>query len=67
MVGHPLEIHQQIVIQIRDINGQPVTAPEKSPTLPAWCNVYDGMNEAEIEAADQAIVRSQTSRTFDLS
>jgi hypothetical protein len=67
MVGHSLDTHQQIVIQIRGINGQPVANPETIPPLPTWCNIYDGMSEEEIEAADRAIVRSHTSRTFDLS
>jgi hypothetical protein len=50
VVGQPLGEQDQLIIQL-------------VPTLPDWCNVFAGMSNAEIDAIDAAIVRSQTIRT----
>ena len=63
LVGHSLHANQQVVIQL---SGVPTAADSKTqspvPQLPEWCNVYEGLSDAEIDELDRAIVRTHSSR-----
>lgn len=62
VVGHPLTNQQQIVIQI--VTPPPDRSAHKSK-LPEWCNVYEGLSEAEIDELSSAIVRERSSREIE--
>jgi len=70
VLGQSLRENQQLVINIVNLQ-VPVGAaqspvPHKSngtPTLPAWCNVYEGLSDEEIAAMEQTILtRADLSR-----
>ncbi len=63
VLGLPLSEDQQLVIQVVNLN-IPANVPANAvnprvsfPTLPAWCNVYEGLADSEIEDLDQAILQ----------
>ena len=66
LVGHAVRENQQLIIQVADIELDP--APSGAVTiegkLPDWCNVYEGLTDAEIDKIEESIVRSHESRTF---
>jgi hypothetical protein len=62
LVGHRLGEDQQLVIQIVTA-GAPCAAASEGK-LPDWCNVYEGLTEAEIDQIERSIMRSQGSRSF---
>ena len=63
VVGHELRANQQLVIQVVSAPATtPVAAPSGQSGLPAWCNVYQGLTDTQIDDLDRAIVRSPTSR-----
>ncbi len=65
VVGHQLRESQQLVIQVMSVSlEEPAQAPLASGELPAWCNVYQGLSDPEIDELDSAIVRSDLSRDF---
>ena len=58
LVGHSLGHNQQLVIQIVDAAAPPSevdTAIDQK--LPAWCDVYAGLDDVQIAALEQAISR----------
>ena len=61
VIGHPLSENAQLVIQVK--NAAP-RAAATSRKLPAWCNVYEGLSESEIDDLDQAIVRNHSGGEF---
>ena len=62
LVGHVLRDDHQIIIQVVAGNGFPGEAPSLGDTLPGWCNVYEGLTDAEIADMELSIVRSDSSR-----
>ena len=70
VIGQHLSENQQVVIQILNVDGanadKPASSPQgmQPPTLPEWCNVYEGLSDAEIDDLDSSIVRSHDSRFF---
>jgi len=63
VVGHSLRESQQIVIQVTNAANEPTpTAEAGGNQLPAWCDVYEGLSDAQIDQLDQAIVRDRSSR-----
>ena len=68
VVGRKLGENQQVIINVVDLD---VTAPSPKADgsaggrLPEWCNVYEGLTDAEIEDIEKSIVRSHESRSFD--
>ena len=61
IVGHDLHDDQRLQIQIVKRKDE----PQKNgtiTTLPAWCNIYDGLTPDEIEEVSRGIVRTTTSR-----
>lgn len=61
VIGHSLDVTQEITIQINDSslesNGQAVVGQ-----LPAWCNVYEGLTDEQVDELDRSIVRHPGSR-----
>jgi hypothetical protein len=63
VVGHQLRESQQLVIQVSAVAGEPSPVPQpKAGDLPPWCQVYEGLSDAEIDELDGAIVRNHSSR-----
>lgn len=67
VVGQPLRDDQRLVIQIVNTDTAESTPKEVPPAaanrLPDWCNVYEGLSDAEIADLETAIVRSHDSRS----
>jgi hypothetical protein len=64
VLGQTLRENQQIVIRIVNIQGQPETVEPPtlhcangSPTLPEWCNVYEGLSDEEIAGMEKTILQ----------
>lgn len=70
IAGAPLRDEQTLVIQIltpTPAEAVPATPGGESSTsneLPDWCNVYEGLSEAEIAEIEKSIVRSHESRSI---
>ena len=62
VVGHQLRESQELVIQVISVTVEPPTTPQPAGELPAWCRVYDGLTDAEIDDLDSSIVRTHSSR-----
>jgi hypothetical protein len=58
VVGHSLHEMQQVIIQVSN-NPPDQKANGQTPAgqLPAWCNVYEGLADAEIDELDRSIIR----------
>ncbi len=72
VLGQTLRENQQLVIHIVNLNVDVETATTESeqqgtkPQLPDWCNVYEGMSEAEVEDLEGTILtRADLSRTAE--
>lgn len=66
LVGHALRENQQLVIQVvtLDLGSTPTGAVAGEGKLPEWCNVYEGLTDAEVDEIEKSIVRSHDSRSF---
>ena len=70
VIGTHLTENQQVVIQVLNTDipnaEKAESKPQKSqpPTLPEWCNVYEGLSDAEIAEIESSIVRSHDNRSF---
>ena len=63
LIGRPLKDDQQLIIQIVGISEPPAQAPDADQDdLPDWCRVYEGLSDEAIDAIDESIVRTPTSR-----
>jgi hypothetical protein len=63
VLGHQLRESQRLVIQVMSVTvEQPAATPPVGDELPAWCDVYEGLSESEIDDLDAAIVRTHSSR-----
>jgi hypothetical protein len=58
LVGHSLNEHQQIVIQIVNLDSQKNDDVPRGEEfqLPEWCNVYEGLTDEEIAEIEKAIL-----------
>jgi hypothetical protein len=72
VIGQHLSENQQVVIQIVNVDaanrGLEAAIPQGTPppTLPEWCNIYEGLSDAEIDELDEAIrQRANLTRTFE--
>lgn len=64
VLGQGLRENQQLVISIvnRDVpfDASNVTTPHPAngvPALPEWCNVYEGLSDAEVAALEKTILQ----------
>ncbi|HVC94963.1 MAG TPA: hypothetical protein VND64_14805 [Pirellulales bacterium] len=63
VVGHELRENQRLVIQVMSVTiEKPPPALPANGKLPPWCDVYEGLPDAEIDDLDRAIVRTHSSR-----
>jgi hypothetical protein len=67
LVGHALHENQQLVIQVvtLDLGAEPTGPASSEGALLAWCHVYEGLTDAEIDVIDRSIVRNRDSRCFE--
>lgn len=62
VVGHPLKEDQKVIIQVVTSGSQPAaeprgTAPAPLPTLPDWCNVYEGLTEEQLADVERVVLQ----------
>lgn len=59
LIGDRLAEHQQIIISVVNLDlASPVESPiPASAGVPEWWNVYEGLNDEEVDRLDQAIRR----------
>jgi hypothetical protein len=62
LIGHALRDHQQLIIQVVGGNGSTDQPAALGDRLPEWCNIYEGLTDAEISDLEQSIVRSDSTR-----
>jgi hypothetical protein len=59
LVGHALDEHQQLVIQV--VNLEPRRNDNESAAkpdeLPDWCDVYAGLSDEQVATLEQAVSR----------
>jgi hypothetical protein len=67
LVGHALRENQQLVIQVvtLDLGVAPSCGIAGEAKLPEWCNVYEGLSDAEIAEIEKSIVRDRGSRSLN--
>ena len=67
-IGHKLAENQQIIIQVISVDTGPEppdngTGRLPAGTLPAWCNVFEGLSDEEIADVERvALQRSDMTR-----
>jgi hypothetical protein len=64
VIGQSLAPSQRLTISVtgESAPSSVTQRPNESPTLPTWCNIYEGYSPEEIDAIDRAIVRDRSSR-----
>jgi hypothetical protein len=61
VLGHQLRESQRLVIQVMSVPlGQPAATRLAGDELPAWCDMYEGLSESEIDNLDASIVRTHS-------
>jgi hypothetical protein len=63
VVGQSLRDDQKLIIQILSSEATVEGQPTRESILPAWCNVYEGLSDAEIADVEKSIVRSDSTRS----
>jgi len=59
VVGHSLRENQKVTIQVADVNASVSKASASAnddSMLPTWCNVYDGLTDAQLESLEATIL-----------
>jgi hypothetical protein len=62
VIGRPLEENQIVIIQVETKREKPTPAmsetarPDVAKLLPAWCNVYEGLSDQEMEEIEAVIL-----------
>ena len=65
MVGRELRENQQVIIGVVNLDAAADLPEEARPAkgkLPDWCNVYEGLTDAEIDDVEKSIIRTQGRR-----
>ncbi len=72
VLGQPLRDGQQVVVRVvtPEVNAVPCAddhhAAMDEDTLPEWCNVYEGLSDAEVDAIERVILtRANLRRPFE--
>ncbi len=65
LVGHRLNDHQRVIIQVVGVTLPAESALAAPGELPDWCNVYEGVTDDEISKIEQSIVRCTMSRSVE--
>ncbi len=68
LIGHELGADQRLVIQVLSVDLQRESKirgqSSAEQKLPDWCDVYEGLSEAEVADLEQSIVRSHETRSL---
>jgi hypothetical protein len=62
VIGQRLSENQRVIIQVMTVGGESPNAAAQSAQstvagdLPAWCHVYDGLSDEEIEEIEAVIL-----------
>lgn len=65
LLGEPLCDGQRLLIEVVD-SAAAHGPPKEAPSLPHWCNVYEGLSDEEIADLEQTILkRADLSREVD--
>jgi hypothetical protein len=62
VVGHELRDSEQLVIQVIT-SAVPPSIPV-GQAIPEWCNVFQGLSDAEVDHITSTIVRDRSTRTL---
>jgi hypothetical protein len=67
LLGHSLRGTERLILQIVDVDeAQPPTQDSRpDELLPAWCNVYEGLTDEEMEKIGESILRCNLTRSFE--
>ena len=67
LLGHRLRGNEQLILHVmpRDAPTSQVNGLWSSQTLPDWCNVYEGLSDAEIDEIEKSITRCNLTRSFE--
>ena len=56
VIGHSLADDQRVIISVTPATVPPAYPPAAPPSeIPAWWNIYEGLNDDEIDRLDQSI------------
>ena len=56
VLGQQLRENQQVIIQVVNLAEEPAEEPTAPGTLPDWCNVYAGLNDAQIAEIEEVVL-----------
>jgi hypothetical protein len=64
LIGSTLSEKQQVVIEVQDSQSADASVASNGtvPSLPEWCNIFEGLTPAEVDDITSAIVRLPSSR-----
>ncbi|MFO1003469.1 MAG: hypothetical protein U0936_24315 [Planctomycetaceae bacterium] len=67
LLGHRLRGNERLILQVLDLDVVQPPEQDSQPgeSLPVWCNVYEGLNEEEVEKLDQSITRCNLTRSVE--
>ena len=67
LVGHSLRGNERLILQVLelDVVQPPEQGSQPVESLPAWCNVYEGLTDEEVEKIDQSITRCNLTRSVE--
>lgn len=67
LLGHRLRGNERLIMQVLEVDV--VSPPEQdshpAESLPAWCNVYEGLTDDEVEKIHQSITRCALTRSVE--
>lgn len=55
-LGEPLREDQQVILRVVTPSEPKGTASAGGASLPDWCNVYDGLSDAEVASIESEIL-----------
>jgi len=65
VIGRELATNQQLIISVIEVAVPTASSQRPAQTLDDWTQVYDGLNEDEIESADK-LAKSRAELSRDL-
>ena len=67
LLGHRLRGNERLILQVLDLDVVEWPEQDSRPAemLPAWCNVYEGLTDEEVEKIHQSITRCNLTRSVE--
>lgn len=68
VLGQRLHDDQQVIVSVVNLDASAPKSEmpaQRQAVLPDWCNVYEGLTDAEIDDIEASIVRAPGGRTLD--